>query len=343
MPSLSLTSLKSKQASTFGKLSHAKQFWLLMGASMVVAILVSFLLLTYNNPVPMTSPAFSRIVNRRMNAVTAMALAAVCQGMATVVFQSVTANRLITPSLLGFEAVYGLIQTAGVFIFGVPALLALDPTFLFVAEVIVMVGLCVLLYTTLLNRYVQNIHWMLLVGMIAGSVMRSLSSFMRKWLDPADYDILQARLMLSVNHANPKLIPLALLLVAITALILWRLSHQLNVLALGRDMATMLGLNYRKFLMGILTLVAILMSVSTALVGPIAFLGFLAAALTYQGVPTYDHRYLLPAVSVIAYVILAGAYFILYHILDTQGSVAIIIEFVGGITFLSVLIRRKNW
>ncbi|MCR8968429.1 iron chelate uptake ABC transporter family permease subunit [Facklamia sp. 7083-14-GEN3] len=342
MLDLSLTSFKAKQAVAFGKLRHAKQFWLLIGLILFVAGLLTYLLLTFNNPVPMSSPAYTRIVSRRMNAVISMALASICQGMATVVFQSVTANRLITPSLLGFEAVYGLIQTAGVFVLGIPVLMSIDPVAMFGIEIIVMVGLCLLLYTTLLNGFVKNTHWMLLVGIIAGSVLRSLSSFMRKWLDPADYDILQARLMLSVNHADQNLIPIAFVFVLIAAILLWRLSPQLNVLALGKDMATMLGLNYRKFLIGILSLVAILMSVSTALVGPITFLGFLAAALTYQAVATHDHRYLLPVVSVMAYVILSGSYFILYHVVDTQGSVAIIIEFIGGLSFLFVLIRRKK-
>lgn len=337
-----LTSFKNHHKASFSKASHAQQFMLLMGVTIGMAVLITILLLVYNNPVAINSPAFSRIIGRRLNGIITMTIAATCQGMATVAFQSVTSNRLITPSLLGFEAVYGLIQTVSVFALGLPLLMKLSPVLMFGAEVILMVGLCVLLYTSLLSQYMRNVHWMLLVGIISGSVLRSFASFLRKWLDPADYDVLQARLMLSVNHADPQLIPIAGVLVIVTIIILWRLSSQLNVLALGRDMSTMLGLSYRKYLIGILTLVAILMSVSTALVGPVTFLGFLAAALTYQLVPTYDHKYLLPAVSVMAYVILSGAYFMLYHILDTQGSVAIIIEFVGGLTFLSVLMRRKQ-
>ena len=117
-------------------------------------------------------------------------------------------------------------------------------------------------------------------------------------------------------------------------------SRRLNVLGLGRDVAVNLGVSHKKHAVYTLVLVSVLMAVSTALVGPMTFLGFLVATLAYQFADTYDHRYVFPMAALLGYCILAGAYFIMNHIFYAQGVVSIIIELVGGLTFLIVVLRK---
>jgi iron complex transport system permease protein len=117
-------------------------------------------------------------------------------------------------------------------------------------------------------------------------------------------------------------------------------SRKLNVIALGRDTATNLGLNYKVLSISTLVLISVLMAVSTALVGPMTFLGFLVATLAYQFADTYDHRYLFPMAAAIGFVVLTGAYFIMNHVFYAQGVVSIIIELVGGSVFLFVILRK---
>ena len=117
-------------------------------------------------------------------------------------------------------------------------------------------------------------------------------------------------------------------------------SKKLNVLSLGKDVATSLGVNQKVNVIYTLILVAVLMSVSTALIGPLTFYGFLVATLSYQAAPTYDHRYIFPMALAIGFLIITGAYFLMYHVFDAQGVVSVIIEMVGGITFLIVLLRK---
>ena len=105
-------------------------------------------------------------------------------------------------------------------------------------------------------------------------------------------------------------------------------------------MATSLGVNHQGNVIFSLILVTVLMSISTALVGPLTFYGFLVATLTYQASPTYDHRYVFPMALAIGFLIITGAYFIMYHIFDAQGVVSVIIEMFGGVTFLIVLLRK---
>ena len=181
---------------------------------------------------------------------------------------------------------------------------------------------------------------MLLVGVIIGTGLRSVSSFMRRLLAPSEFDILQARLFGSVNNADAGYFHIAIPIVIIAALLILSNSKRINVLSLGKDVSTSLGIKEQINVIYILILVSVLMSISTALVGPLTFYGFLVATLSYEAAPTYDHRYIFPMALAIGFLIITGAYFFMYHIFNAQGVVSVIIEMFGGITFLIVILRK---
>lgn len=331
---------ESRSARAFRSNREEKRYWILLIALIVLGVLSSYGLLVYNNPVPIDSPSFIPVVRRRMIALTAMIIAAICQGLSTVAFQSVTNNRVITPSLLGFEALYSTINTSTIFFFGARALINFSGVGAFLFQVVVMVLMCLILYGWLLAGKYGDLQLMLLVGVIIGSGLRSLSTFMRRLLAPSEFDILQARLFGSVNNANAEYFPIAIPVVIIVVLLLLLFSKRLNVLSLGRDVGASLGVNHQFSVIYTLVLVAILMAISTALVGSLTFYGFLVATLSYQAAPTYDHRYIFPMALAIGFLIITSAYFFMYHVFAAQGVVSIIIEIVGGITFLIVILRK---
>ena len=117
-------------------------------------------------------------------------------------------------------------------------------------------------------------------------------------------------------------------------------SRRPNGMALGKDAAIGLGLYYKAELMKALFLVSVRMAVSTALVGPLTFLGFLVATLAYQFSETYDHRRIFPIAVLVGFVVLSGAYFVMKNVFYAQGVVSIIIELVGGSIFLFVIVRK---
>ncbi|QQU85150.1 iron chelate uptake ABC transporter family permease subunit [Corynebacterium riegelii] len=311
-----------------------------MGVLLVVALTCGAGLLAYNNPMEFGSRGYWLIAQRRLAAVTAMAIVAVCQGFATVAFQTITNNRILTPSIMGFESLYVAIHTATIYFFGVSGLLQGRTTSMFVLQVALMIGLSLVLYSWLLSDNEANLHAMLLVGIVLGGGLASVSTFMQRMLTPSDFDVLTARLFGSVNNADPSYYPIALPLVAAAVVLILLRSRYLNVLGLGRNAAMNLGVSFRGNAIYILVLVAVLMAVSTALVGPMTFLGFLVATLTYQFADTYDHRYLLPMAALMGFCILTSAYFLMNHVFYAQGVVSIIIELVGGLTFLVVILRK---
>ncbi|WP_298747115.1 iron chelate uptake ABC transporter family permease subunit [uncultured Serinicoccus sp.] len=297
-------------------------------------------ILAYDNPMPVGSDGFWRIAELRATSVAVILVVAFCHAFATVSFQTATSNRIITPSIMGFEALYVVVQTGAVFVFGASGVAMVTGTTQFLLQAALMVVVATMLYGWLLSGRFGNIHVMLLVGVILGGGLGSLSTFMQRLLTPSEFDILTARLFGNIGNADAAYLPYAVPIALLAGGALWWRARRLDVLALGRDAATNLGLHHQREVIVVLVLVSVLMAMTTSLVGPMTFLGFLVAMLAYQLADTYDHRLLLPMAFLLGYVVLSGAYFVLRHVFYAQGLVTVIIELVGGLTFLVVILRK---
>lgn len=333
-------SLGSRSAGPFATARARRRYWIVLAVLVLLAVASAFGLLAWANPMPIGTEGFWLIAEMRVTSVVVMLVVAFCQAIATVSFQTATNNRIITPSIMGFESLYVAVQTTSVFVLGAAGVVALQGVPQFLLQVCLMVGLSLLLYGWLLSGKYGNLQIMLLVGIVIGAGLGSISTFMQRLLSPSEFDILTARLFGSVSNADPSYLPYAIPLAAVAGTLLLVGSRRLNVVGLGRDAASNLGLNHRFELMRVLFLVSVLMAVSTALVGPMTFLGFLVATLAYQFAGTYDHRHIFPMAVLVGFVVLAGSYFVMKHIFYAQGVVSIIIELVGGSVFLFIILRK---
>ena len=318
----------------------AGRYWMILAILVLLAPAVCYGILAWGNPMPVNSPGFWRIAQLRATSVTVILVVAWCQGLATVAFQTITNNRIITPSIMGFESLYRLIQTSIVFFFGTTGLTSMNSMGQYLMQVGLMVALAALLYGRLLQSERTNIHQTLLLGIVIGTGLGGLSTYMQNLLNPSAFDILSARLIGNVSNADVSQLTVATPLALVTGGLLLAMSRTLDVLGLGRDAAIGLGVDHRRNSLVILMLAAVLMAVSTSLVGPMSFLGFLVAMTAYQLSDTHEHRFVLPMAWLVGVVILGGAYFILRHIFYATGSVGIIIEAVGGVFFLIHLLRK---
>lgn len=329
-----------RRSGAFHSSRHRRRYWIIFSILVALAGLFAAGLIAWDNPMPFGSSGFWLIAERRVTSVVIMLVVAVCQAMATVAFQTVTNNRIITPSIMGFESLYRAVQTTTVYLFGLGGLIAFTGVQAFGFQVVIMMALSLALYGWLLTGKHGNLQVMLLVGIIIGGGLGSVSSFMQRLLTPSEFDVLTARMFGSVNNADHSYLPYAVPLVVVAAgLLFWR-SRALNALSLGRDAATNLGIGYKSNLIIVLILCSALIAVSTALVGPMTFLGFLVATLAYQFADTYDHRFVFPVAVLTGFVVLAGAYFVMNHIFYAAGVVSIIIELVGGGLFLFVILKK---
>ncbi|MFB9071355.1 iron chelate uptake ABC transporter family permease subunit [Citricoccus parietis] len=329
-----------RQSGPFGEPKHRRRYLWLVGGLLVLAALATYGNLAWDNPMPPGSEGFWIIANMRVESIVVMLVVAVCQAVATVSFQTATNNRIITPSIMGFESLYTVVQTAAVFFFGVAGVTMVVGLPQFFRQAGLMVVFAVLLYSWLLSGRFGNMHIMLLVGVVLGGGLGALSTFMQRVLDPNEFDVLTARLFGNISNAQTEYLPYAIPIVVVCAAVLFIRARRLNVMSLGQDATNNLGLNHKRETMIVLTLVAILMAMTTSLVGPMTFLGFLVATLAYQFTDTYDHRLILPVAVLIGYTILSVAYFVLRNIFYAEGAVTIIIELVGGLVFLIVIMRK---
>ena len=62
--------------------------------------------------------SFDYALPRRSIKVLAMVLTGIAIAFATVVFQTITHNRILTPSIMGLDSLYLLLQTCIIFFFG---------------------------------------------------------------------------------------------------------------------------------------------------------------------------------------------------------------------------------
>ncbi|RMX08068.1 enterobactin ABC transporter permease [Corticibacter populi] len=272
----------------------------------------------------------------------AMLLVAYAIGVSTVLFQTITHNRILTPAIMGFDALYLLIQTLLAFLFGMRAVNAFDPTLKFLSETLLMVLLAWLLFRSLFSGAVRSLHLMLLVGVVMGVLFRSLTSLLLRLIDPNEFGSLQDRFFASFNLVATHLIVAAAVVLAATSWWLWRLRHNFDVIGLGRDMAINLGVDYPRVVMQILVCIAIMVSVSTALVGPVTFFGLLVANLAYQLMGDSRHRNTLPAAVLLGVVALLGGQLLLERVFEFNTALSVVIEFVGGLVFIALLLGGKG-
>ncbi|KQT82859.1 iron chelate uptake ABC transporter family permease subunit [Aurantimonas sp. Leaf443] len=283
---------------------------------------------------------WSFVLTLRGGRLAAMVIVAHAVAVSTVVFQTIAGNRILTPSIMGFDALYALIQTVLVFLAGAAFAATLDPRVLFVGEVAALVVFAGLLYGTLLSAGARDLHRLLLVGIILGVLFRSLAGLLQRLIDPNEFVVLQDRLYASFGAVPPGLLAVSAAIVLAASLAVWRLRRVLDVLALGRERSIALGVDHRRLVFLVLALVAVLVSVSTALVGPVTFFGLLVAALATSLVGGRSHALLLPAASLVAIVCIVGGQTILERLLGFDGALGMVVEFVGGLVFLALLLRK---
>lgn len=272
----------------------------------------------------------------------AMIVAAFAQAVATVIFHTVTGNRILSPSVMGFDRLFVLMQTVLVTAFGGQVLADTAGAPRLIIQTLVMVGFATLLYRWLFTSSGGGLYTTLLVGVVLGMAFDTISAFLERLLHPTDYDLLSLELFGRMTSVDPGLLPLSFGVCAIAGLVVWRRRHTLDALLLGRDLATNIGVDHRRELTIMLVIVATLVSFSTALVGPLTFFGFLVATLAYQLAGTHRHAYVLPMSVLLGVIGLAGGQFVLQHLFYASGFLTVIIEFVGGIVFLAILIGGRK-
>lgn len=272
----------------------------------------------------------------------AMLVTAAAIGGASIVFQSVINNTIVTPCLLGMNSLYTLIHTAVVFVAGSGSFLVVNGNISFAVDLVLMGVAATVIYSYLFRKTNHNILYVLLIGTVLTSFFGSIQSTLVRVMDPNEYDSLLASLVASFSNINSEIIVFAVLLLAVLIFALRRELALLDVLTLGRDQAVNLGVDYDRAIQRLLLGVALCIAIATAMVGPISFLGLIIANLSRQLLKTYRHSQLIAGSALFGMIVLAGGQMIVEQVFVYAVPVSVFITVGGGIYFLYLLLGKRR-
>lgn len=310
------------------------RFWLGLLAALAVASIIAFMTVNLRGNL-----AFA--LELRGIRLLALVTVAIAIAVSTVVFQTITGNRILTPAIMGLDALYQFAQIALVFALGGLGYLSLSPYLKFGLETAGLMLLATVLLLPALKSRVDLVL-MLLAGVVIGGLFRSLSQLLARLIDPQEFAIAQGALFANFSSPRTDLLLLASVLTLVVVLGLWRRRHVLDIIALGRDTAISLGVDWTRSVSVYLLVVSCLVAVSTALVGPVTFFGLIVVALAERLISARRHAVLFIAAMLVGIVVMVGGQTLLQHGLDQASTLSVVIDFVGGLVFILLLFTSRG-
>lgn len=262
-------------------------------------------------------------------------------GLSTIIFQTITHNRILTPGIIGLDSLYMFIQTFIVFLAGGGQLARLSGIGDFILSVVLMIFFSIILFKVIFRAgNERKLFVVMLAGIVCGNFFGSLSTFMQVAIDPNEFLLVQDRMFASFNSVNHSLLGIAAVVIGMAFSYGYSRTAQLDIISLGRDIAIDLGIAYDQAVRRQMILISVMVAVSTALVGPVTFLGLLTANLSRQLLPTYRHEIIIAGAALISVIALVFGQFIVERILTFTTTISVIINFAAGIYFIYLLTRE---
>ena len=237
----------------------------------------------------------------RIPKVIAMIITAFAIGAATIIFQSVINNTIVTPCLLGMNALYTLIHTSVVFVLGSGSILFTNDNLSFLVDLVLMGIIATVVYSWLFKMTGHNVLYVLLVGTVLTSFFSSIQSTLTRVMDPNEYDTLLTSLVASFSNINSEIIIFSVIILALIGVIFRKELALLDVITLGKEQAINLGVDYDRCIRRLLLAVTLCIAVATAMVGPISFLGLIIANISRQLLKTYRHTQLIAGAALMGW------------------------------------------
>lgn len=285
---------------------------------------------------------FAYIVPKRLARLASMVIGGVCVACSAIAFQTLTGNRILTPAIMGYEAVYLLLQALLVLAMGVQGLAVLGNQGNFLLSLLLMLGYSWALHRWLFRDGNSNVYFLLLVGLVLSMVMGTFTQFAQLKVSPGEFSMLLGYTQASFNRAALPLLLYSAVLVTALCVLLRRCIPLLDVLALGRDQAISLGVDYRHNVRLLLALIAALVAVATSLLGPTAFMGVFVANITYALAGTFRHRHTLALGSAVAIAVFIAAQLLVEHVFNYRTTVGILVNLACGTYFLTLMVRNRG-
>ncbi|MGX9700129.1 iron chelate uptake ABC transporter family permease subunit [Janthinobacterium lividum] len=285
---------------------------------------------------------FDYVIPKRLSRLAAIVIGGVCVAVSSIVFQTIAGNRILTPAVMGYETVYLLLQSLLILAMGMHSVVLLGQNGNFVLSIALMLAYSWAIHYWLFRDGKNNVYFLLLLGFVLTMVIGTLTQFIQLRISPGEFAILQGFSQASFNKGQPAQLLYSALLVGAACVAVVKTLPALDVLALGREQAISLGIDYRRMVRLQLALIAVLVAVSTSLLGPTAFMGIFVANTTYALARTARHRVTLPLGCAIAIAIFLAAQLLVEHVFNYRTTVGILVNLVCGAYFLALMVRTRG-
>lgn len=306
---------------------------------LVLHIFTILIILTYLF-IGLTSKTIDYFLPKRALIVLAVIVVSYALAFSSKVFQSITNNKLLTPQVMGYDSLYILFQTLIAFIVGSTVQIARIADFFVAISLMVLFSL---LLNSIFNRLLsKKIYVLLLIGTILSQVFKSITNFIQVIMDPNEFSHLEGKLIPSFNNINTNLVLISATIIGLLAIISAFDYKKYDVLQLGYETSVNLGINHRCFTFKSQIIISVLVSVATALVGPLSFVGILVVSVTNMLLKTYKHKYHIWFSTLLTMAVLMLSLLIVNYFLKSSTSVNVILNLIGGLGFLILLLRQAR-
>lgn len=317
--------------------SNLKKFIILAVIVLLAAVAYMLVEVRFDNP-----KLFRYAMKIRTPKLIVMLIVAFAIGAASLVFQSIINNTIVTPCLLGMNSLYTLIHTAVYFVAGATSVLVNNANLSFAMDLVLMGIIATVVYSYLFKKTKHNVLYVLLIGTVMTSLFSSIQTTLTRIMDPNEYETLLSTLVASFSNINTEIIVFSVFVLIVVIFALRKELRMLDVMTLGKAQATNLGVDYDKCVRRLLLGVTLFIAVATAMVGPISFIGLIIANLSRQLLKTYRHSQLILGSVMFGMIVLIGGQLIVEHVFSYTIPISVFISLGGGIYFLYLLLRNKR-
>ncbi|MGI5984695.1 MAG: iron ABC transporter permease [Clostridiales bacterium] len=312
-----------------------------VGSSSVNFEIVLKTLCSYFSGVAVEDVYRSIVMDVRLPRVFCAVFAGASLSMAGLIMQGVFQNPLVSPYTLGvsngasFGASLAIIMSAKLSFLGFG--IYLTPIFAFIFSMLTM-----LLVYTISKLTNHDTRTLILSGVAIGYLFSALVSALKYISDVQSLPELVFWSMGSLSGLKWNVVFLLLMVFAVCFVISICKGWNLNVMALGYEESTALGVDYRKMLVLSFVVTTILTATSVAFTGVIGFVGLIAPHVTRMLIGG-DYRYCIPASALMGSLLLLISDTLARTMFSpVEIPVGIITSFIGVPFFLYLIVRRRK-
>lgn len=329
-------------------INYKRRFWILISLAIISVIMFMLIwLFTYKHLIfgdlsdPNIKRALANIVRRRAIQMIAIVVSVVLITISSLSFQTITENRILTPSILGFDSIFIMTQTLLVFLFGSVSIFLASDYVNFALSVFVMTTVVLLMFAFVFRKNKNNIVLLLLLGLVITSLLGSMTHFLQVFMHPEDFQNVISITNVNINAINENLVFISLPILIILLGLFIKDNKTYDVMSLGESNAINLGVNYQKKTRYTLIYITVATAIATALVGPLSFLGLIAVNGAKELFKTNKHKSLMLLSSLVGIVAVLGGQVIL-DLVKFKTPVTVIINLIGGVYLLYILIKENK-